>query len=295
MFELVQVDSSTYYINAPVRVGIVKYSDNECCLIDSGSEAFTAKRVIRHTEKLKLKITKIFLTHSHADHTGGASFIQEKTGCNVYANASEAASARYPRINTDYMAGAKTFHDLKVLPFYAQSVNCKQISEGDLPPCLKMIDLSGHSPDQTGYLTSSGVFFVADSVVSEATIEKYGITALYDIKKSLNTLEKLAVFKASLFVPSHAEPCEDIKPLVIANKKMIENICDIILDFIESPVSTEEIIKHLFDRFNTELTLGNLSSTGCTIKSYLTYLYEADKIVWKNEDNRILWEKNNAY
>lgn len=38
MYELIQVSEISYYIQSPAKIGLVKLSDNEVCLIDSGSD-----------------------------------------------------------------------------------------------------------------------------------------------------------------------------------------------------------------------------------------------------------------
>ena len=36
MYELIQVGPRSYYINAPVKIGLSLLQDNQVCLIDSG-------------------------------------------------------------------------------------------------------------------------------------------------------------------------------------------------------------------------------------------------------------------
>ena len=41
MYELIKVSESCYYIDCPSKIGIVKISEDEVCLIDSGNEKGT--------------------------------------------------------------------------------------------------------------------------------------------------------------------------------------------------------------------------------------------------------------
>ena len=45
MYELISVSEKCYYINCPSKIGIVKISDNEVCLIDSGNSKDTGKKI----------------------------------------------------------------------------------------------------------------------------------------------------------------------------------------------------------------------------------------------------------
>lgn len=38
MYELIQVGPRSYYINAPVKIGLSLLQDNQVCLIDSGND-----------------------------------------------------------------------------------------------------------------------------------------------------------------------------------------------------------------------------------------------------------------
>lgn len=44
MYELIRINENDYYIDAPTRVGIVKISENEVCLIDSGPDKDAGKK-----------------------------------------------------------------------------------------------------------------------------------------------------------------------------------------------------------------------------------------------------------
>ena len=80
MYELVKLNENDYYIDCPSKIGIVKVSDNEVILIDSGNDKDTAKKIYRILNENNWILKAIFNTHSHADHIGGNKFLQEK--CN---------------------------------------------------------------------------------------------------------------------------------------------------------------------------------------------------------------------
>ena len=45
MYELIQLSDISYYVVSPAKIGIVKLSESEVCLIDSGNDKEAAKKV----------------------------------------------------------------------------------------------------------------------------------------------------------------------------------------------------------------------------------------------------------
>ena len=46
MYELIQAKGSSYYIESPAKVGLVRLNDAEVCLIDSGSDKDAGARCV---------------------------------------------------------------------------------------------------------------------------------------------------------------------------------------------------------------------------------------------------------
>ena len=85
MYELIQAKGSSYYIESPAKVGLVRLNDAEVCLIDSGSDKDAGRKVRQHLDANGWKLTAIYNTHSNADHIGGNQYLQRQTGCRIYA------------------------------------------------------------------------------------------------------------------------------------------------------------------------------------------------------------------
>lgn len=45
MYELIRASDKTYYINFPAKIVIYKTNDNDMCLIDSGNNKNTGKKI----------------------------------------------------------------------------------------------------------------------------------------------------------------------------------------------------------------------------------------------------------
>ena len=77
MYELIQAKGSSYYIESPAKVGLVRLNDTEVCLIDSGSDKDAGRKVRQHLDANGWKLTAIYNTHSNADHIGGNQYLQK--------------------------------------------------------------------------------------------------------------------------------------------------------------------------------------------------------------------------
>lgn len=145
-----------------------------------------------------------------------------------------------------------------------------------------------------GIKTSDNIYFLGDSIFSEETINKYHIFFIYDVEKYLQTLDFLETLNGTFYIPSHVKPLTDLKELIKLNKNKINEICNKILSFCQNPVTTEEIIKNIFDTYNLEININQYALLGSTIKSYLTYLNNQNKVEYFFKDNLLYWLiKNN--
>lgn len=79
MYELVQVAGNSYYIQSPAKIGLVRLNDTEVCLIDSGNDKETGRKVRQLLEANGWRLTAIYNTHSNADHIGGNKYLQGQT------------------------------------------------------------------------------------------------------------------------------------------------------------------------------------------------------------------------
>lgn len=286
MYELCNVKNNTYYINCPAKIGLY-VNGTDVYLIDSGNDKDAGKKVKRILDEHGWSLKCIINTHSHADHISGNKYLQQQTGCDIYAKGIEKAFTLYPILEPSFLGSSHPSRDLLHKFLYAQESICKDLDDLKLPEGFEIIDLPGHSFEMIGIKTPDGVLFAADCVSSPATIEKYGISFLYDVKKYLETLDFLCSYDAELFVPAHSEVVCDMSEIVTVDKNKVLEIIDVILGYLSEEKTFEDLLSHLFDKYKLVMTNEQYVLIGSTVKSYLSYLKDEGKIQSFFSDNRM--------
>lgn len=289
MYELVQLTERDYYFDCPAKIGLVKTGESSAVLIDSGSDKDAGKKVHRALAEKGWELRAIYNTHSHADHTGGNRFLQEKTGCEIFARGMEQLYAAHPVLEPVGLYGGRPFGELRNKFLMAQESKVFPLTEEVLPAGMKMLDLPGHSFDMTGFVTQDGTAYIADCVFSEETLAKYGIVYLWDADAAARTLRRLQTLKAERFVPAHAPAVKDISELAALNLRAIEGLQAAIERLCAEPTAFEKLLKGLFDAYGQEMNVQQYALVGSTLRSCLSGLYERGRIGFEFRDNEMLW------
>ena len=143
-----------------------------------------------------------------------------------------------------------------------------------------------------GFRTPDDVVFLADCLSGKPTLEKYGITFIYDVAEYLKTLEKVKSMTAKMFVPSHADPTDNITELAQLNIDKVNEIAEKILGICAEPTGFEQILKKLFDEYCLKMTFEQYVLVGSTVRSYLSWLYDTDRLSADFSENIMLWRKS---
>ena len=288
--ELIKAGEKTYYIKNPTNIGIYKLDDNNIYLIDSGNDKEAGKKILKIINEQGWNIKGIINTHSNADHIGGNNVIQDRTGCEIYASDIEESFVKYPILESTMLYGGFPFKDLRNKFLLAKESNPKNINEL-LVDGLEFIPLKGHFFDMIGIKTSDNIFFLGDSLFSEDTINKYHLFYIYDVGEYLNTLSYLKNLKGKLFIPSHCKATNNIDSLIELNKKKIEEILDVIYKYCVENRTFEEILKYIFEKYLLTMNINQYVLISSTIKSYLSYLYDNNKLTYEFIDNKMIWKQ----
>ncbi len=287
MYELIRISKRAHYISCPSRVGIVEIGDGSVCLIDAGSDKDTAKRVLRHIRENGWRVRAIYVTHSHADHIGGCKYLQEQTGCKIYAKGIEADFVNHPILEPSLVWSASPPDALRHKFLLAQPSVCEPLTDEALPECVRVIELGGHSPDMVGFAIDDGTVFVGDAFSSEATLEKYRIGYIYDIGRYIDTLLRLKNVDGKIFVPSHANISDDIAQIIDYNLENTNNIMQKILEICTHGRTCEQILKEILDFYGLALTYEQYGLVGSTLRAYLSHLLRLGEIEGTTEGNEL--------
>ena len=290
--ELIKVGERTYYIKNPTNIGIYKIDDENIYLIDTGNDKDAGKKILKIVDEQGWKVKGIITTHSHADHIGGNKVIQDRTNCTILAYNIEKSFTENPVLEPSFLYGAYPFKDIRNKFLLAKESIVTPI-ENNLPEGLEYFNLKGHFFDMIGIKTSDNVYFLADSLFSEETITKYHLFFIYDVREYLNTLDYLSTLDGSLYIPSHCEVTDDISSLIQLNRNKIQEIKNKIYDSCKEEKTFEEILKNIFDEYNLTMNSNQYILIGSTIKSYLSYLHDENKISYEFKNNRMVWKQEN--
>lgn len=289
--ELVRVGEKTYYIKNATNIGIYKIDETQVYLIDTGNDKDAGKKILKIIDEQGWKVKGIITTHSNADHIGGNKVIQDRTNCTILAYNIEKSFTEFPILESSFLYGGYPFKDIRNKFLLAKESVVTPI-ENNLPDGLEFFTLKGHFFDMIGIKTSDNVYFLADSLFSKETITKYHLFFIYDVREFLNTLDYLNTLNGNLYIPSHCEATNNISSLIELNRNKVQDIIDKIYNVCEKEMSFEEILKYIFDEYNLTMNANQYVLVGSTIKSYLSYLLDENKLSYEFKDNKMLWKQN---
>ncbi len=291
MFELNQAGAATWYMNAPTNIGFYLYNAPEVCMIDCGDRT-CAEKSLEHIRAQGWKLTKLFLTHSHTDHTSGAQWIRGQTDCEVYAPGISAAAVKHSFLIATTLYGGRPNQEMCSKFLLPPPCDCSEITADALPRGLVEFRLDGHDMAQSAFCRPDGVWFTADAVISESALKSHRISFIYDIAKHLNSLEELSRLKGSVFIPSHCDPVSDIRPLVDENSAAIRDVAGDIVQLCARPQTMDDIIAFALEKYRIRLYLMQYLLVGQTVRSYVSWLMEQGKLFAVYSGTRLLFSNS---
>ncbi len=292
MFELVQVNEKTYYIESPAKIGVYVADGTDVYLIDSGNDKDAGRKIRKLLDEKGWTLKGILNTHSNADHIGGNDYLQRQRKCKVFAGGIETAFTKYPILETSFLYGGYPCKDLRHKFLLAAASDAVDFSDADFPKDIEVIPLPGHFFDMVGFRTPDNTVFLADCLSSIENLDKYAVSFIYDVAAYLKTLDAVEAMEGDVFVPSHAAAGskEDMQKLVQANRDKIYEIKAYLLSLCQEPMIFEHILQKVFDRYQLVMTIEQYVLVGSTIRSYLSWLRDTGEMTYAFEDHLMVWK-----
>jgi glyoxylase-like metal-dependent hydrolase (beta-lactamase superfamily II) len=217
------IEAPQAFYTGPQAPNVFLVTDGgEGALIDSGfgDEQSLRARLDYLQKRPEVKVRYIILTHHHFDHTSGAQRLRQATGAQVVMHPQE------EHFLLDWQGDAP--QDLEIPPdqqAVAEQIRRfrQQAAEAvpDLPAAdgavlgvgglsLEVVHTPGHTLGSICvYIRAERALFTGDTALGLGTVAisppPYGDMALY-----LQSLERLKAFDASLMLPGHGRPVEDV-------------------------------------------------------------------------------------
>lgn len=296
--ELLKVRGRTYYIPNVTNVGVYRYRNGYCLLVDSGIDNTTGRRVIELLEKENLRVKYVINTHSHADHIGANTQIKEMHPGTIVA------TSRFEKmfIENNLLAGMMLYGASPLPDLSSRFTKAKEISvDLELDPGtvkledkeFEIISLPGHTPGQIGVITEDNVIFCGDAFFSKEKLQKYRLPYLFDIDKQLKTLNYLLESEYDGYVIAHEDNrLADAKKTIKLNIENIKENIDLMLDFLAQPLTREDLTECIINEYKISMNITQYFITLTSTSAFLTYLMEKDAIDMDIIDGKIYFYVN---
>ena len=161
--------------------------------------------------------------------------------------------------------------------------------EKETPDGIRWTYLPGHSFGMIGIRTSDDIWFLGDSYLSRSFLKQYTFGFIYNVEAYIDTLEKLKEFKGALFVPSHGIIETDIVPTLEQNLRSVAEMCSMICETCREYRGQDEILQQMYERLRMHARPAQHALLSSTVKSYLTYLQDSNKLECRFVDNIMKW------
>jgi glyoxylase-like metal-dependent hydrolase (beta-lactamase superfamily II) len=294
--EFIEIKEGCFYIKSAVNIGYIVSEDRSAgMLIDAGLESSAAKKAIKMLQDRKLPITHLFITHAHADHFGGAQYIQKNYKVHTIAPSLEEAIMRYPILEPMYLFHGNTpLKEMRNKFLEAPSIQIDEICESGIWSDgsfeVEFIHLPGHSHNQFGILYNE-ILFAADAFLGMEVIEKHKIPFIVDSASNFSTLDYLLHVKVDGMLPGHGAFSDKYKDTLRENIEVHQRLLSQLNNFLiacgDRGLSLEDLIAKMLVKHEIEpANFGMYSLFRTAITAYLIQLIEEGKAVYTIKEGR---------
>jgi glyoxylase-like metal-dependent hydrolase (beta-lactamase superfamily II) len=298
----VALGPDVFHLQSGSNIGLVVH-DGQALLVDTGLDGDAGRRALRVIEERNARLVAIVVTHAHADHFGGARFLQRRLGVPLYAPELEAAMMEHPIIEPLYLfGGAAPIEELRQKFTLAEPCEVEQtIAPGPQrigPFQVDVIPLPGHALNQVGVAVEGfeqDVLFCADAIFPQETIEKHKVLFCVDLDRTLQTIEELSDQPYDCFAPGHGPTYRRgtaIEAICRANRNRLEKVRQVVHGALDAPRETSAVVQHVAKHFALRITRATAYYlTRTTVLSALTSLERAGEATAMTSDNVVMWKR----
>ncbi|NLG09464.1 MAG: MBL fold metallo-hydrolase [Deinococcales bacterium] len=294
--ERVQLSERVHALLGGVNCAIVDLGGGAALLVDSGQDKDHGRRVRKALDELGLTPQVVLSTHSHADHFGGNAYLLRRyPEAQVWAPEVEAEVIRAPLLEPIYLFhGAKPLPELtsKWLQAEASPVH-RVVAAGEQTlgeVRLELIDVRGHAHRQLAVLVD-GVLLATDALFGAATLARYPLPFAQDVGGQLAAFERVATVEATVTLPGHGAPTEDLAGLAAANREAVERAAAAV-EAAADGVGAEEVLARATAALGIEMAdLPRYHLNLTTVMAYLGWLREQGRVAAELSGGRLAWRR----
>ena len=185
--------------------------DNELTLVDTGMP-WSVGRVFKYITSIgrqPSELSRILVTHSHPDHTGGAPGLRRRSNAQIVAHHDDTVHRRQ---DTHTLSYAGVFASLNLpIPYLSQTLVDRLSYENEVIPAgggIRVIHTPGHTPGSVCYLLErDGVLFSGDTIFSEyGRVSRSMPFPGSDTVRYQESLERLASADFDILCGGHGSP-----------------------------------------------------------------------------------------
>ncbi|MGD9030581.1 MAG: MBL fold metallo-hydrolase [Anaerolineae bacterium] len=297
----VRLAPGIFHLQSGSNMGLV-VRDGKALLIDAGLDDDAGRRALRAVEAQDATLEAIVVTHAHADHFGGAQFLQNRLGVPLFAPRLEAAMMENPIIEPLYLfGGAAPIKELRSKFTLAEPCTVNETVEAgplDIGAFhVDVVPLPGHALNQVGVAINDSagrdVLFCADAIFPRGTIEKHKVLFCVDLDQTLDAIGELRAHPADWFAPGHGPAYaagEDIERICDANRVRLEEIRETVRTALEEPQETSTLVQRVAEHFRLRIrTPTAYTLTRTTVLAALSSLEGTGEVAAVTDENRLLW------
>lgn len=296
--ERIHIKGDTWYLDAPrATIPFYRLGDGQVVLLDSGSEddAGIAEHFQAHGER----VAAVLNTHGHLDHVHGNIELKRVFGAEIHMPKLEAAmqesllglKAQYNPIN--YRIIEQVFQNDLFSADHLIGVDQQEVTVGGAR--FRVIQTPGHSVSHVAFVTPDGVCYAGDVFSSPELLSKARILYTFCYAEDLKSKALLEQEECDCMVVAHRGVFTDIKALCRANVEYIHQRVELILSYMDRPMSREEIYRALF--IGLGLHGGSPwkeSNTLNMLGALIEYLQTAQRVTTECRDGVFIYTKKES-